>query len=228
MSGPSDLNPHPLSQKASKFLVSSALFLTLSSSATAEEPNGQAYGLTSSEFTKTTNYYSNYTLPIEWHWINYIGPLEETIQLEDGSYWTVSEDYASVMKLWQINEPIELTPNFFPFSSYPYYLTNKGRGESVRVKLKTGPYVGGYHTYTVYGLDFLTGHLILQRVDEYGELYLTTWCISSDNFYSFQNYWQLGDAIILGNYPSWFSDYNILMINLRLADQFKYFRVKPY
>jgi len=59
----------------------------------------------------------------------------ETIELEDGSAWSVSIYDIPVALNWQINDSIAVTQNTRWFTEYPYRLVNRENGTTVETDL---------------------------------------------------------------------------------------------
>ncbi len=134
------------------------------------------------------------------YYIKSIGADGDTLTMTDETVWKIAESSAYTAARWIENSPIVITPSRW-YSKYDYYITNKITNESVTAKLSQGPFV----KYSVF----------IQQIDWHNGLVSLTngtrWHASVDkNFY----YWQVGQAVLLGENTGWSSqDYILININ---------------
>ncbi len=134
------------------------------------------------------------------YYIKSIGADGDTIAMNDETVWSIDGNSSYIAARWVENTPIVITPSKW-YSKYDYYITNKLTNESVTAKLSQGPFV----KYSVF----------IQQIDWYsGAVYLTNgtrWNTSVDQNF---RYWQVGQAILIGENTGWFEkDYILININ---------------
>ena len=134
------------------------------------------------------------------YYIKSIGADGGTLVMSDETVWAIADSSSYIAARWGENSPIVITPSKW-YSKYDYYITNKLTNESVTAKLSQGPFV----KYSVF----------IQQIDvRSGLVYLTNgtrWGVTPDQ--NFQ-YWQTGQAILIGENTGWFErDYILININ---------------
>ena len=145
------------------------------------------------------SYYSN-----SYHWVKGIGHFGDTLELEDGSIWTISAYDASKVLSWLSNDTIVLTKNHGWFTSYNYRLVNKITGASVEANLYLGPLKNGI--YTRYITSIYPISCTVQLSDG------TFFQAKSSDYYTFQS-WAMYDTVILGFDKT---EYDRIVINVNM------------
>lgn len=86
----------------------------------------------------------------------------DSIQLEDGSIWTVcfSDTYKTLN--WLTSDLIIIVPNHDIFSSYYYSLINVNTGVIVKVNLYLGPIYNGAFTHWIAAIDYFNREICLE------------------------------------------------------------------
>jgi hypothetical protein len=145
---------------------------------------------------------NNYYVPAyqPTYYIKSIGADGETLVMTDETVWSIAGSSAYLAARWVENTPIVITPSKW-YSKYDYYITNKLTNESVTAKLSQGPFV----KYSV----------LIQQIDYYnGVVYLTNgtrWSATPDRNF---RYWQVGQAVLMGENTAWFEkEYILININ---------------
>lgn len=182
-----------------------------------------------------------FTVPrVGSHWHNLDGfniGSRDILILEDGSEWrAASPAEAYIAQSWQASDRyyrgdsyrypsdyagnfIYITPNYGLFTegtSYPFYLNNYDRNESIRVVPVASPLHYGEDSYWVFGTNLVLGHITLVC----GRGGLVTWDVSSSYNYILRN-WDPNDPIVIGlydGYLSCLSSYKHILINFNKAD----------
>lgn len=113
----------------------------------------------------------------------------DSVELEDGSIWTVTSDDAYKTLNWLVSDLVVITPNHNWLSSYMFRITNQNTGVSIRCNLTLGPIYNGLYTHWVVAINYLTSEVCLED----GSI----WKISGFDSSVF-NKWLLNDTIIIG------------------------------
>ncbi len=82
-----------------------------------------------------------------------VSPLNESIELDDGSIWQISFYDWPKIRHWTDHEMITITQNTVRFSNYPYRIVNRKTGASVEALLSEGPIRFGPNTTYVDSFD---------------------------------------------------------------------------
>lgn len=120
----------------------------------------------------------------------------ESVELEDGSIWTVCPEHAYVTLGWLPSDILSITPNHTWFSPYDYVITNENTGDWVHVNLYLGPLYSGPHTHWIIAIDTYNNIVYLEDG--------SAWHISSFDsrvIYS----WAVNDTVIIGTNDGLFS-----------------------
>lgn len=143
--------------------------------------------------------------PKYYHWTNSIINFGDSIELEDGSQWSIAPTHAYKATGWRIYDPIIITPNHSWFSSYTYCITNQATGSYVEANFYLSPIPFGPYTHWVVALDKYAGHVFLEDG--------SSWKVSHDDWRLFEQ-WLINDFIIIGYNDVWFSSYDHILINV--------------
>lgn len=160
------------------------------------------------ERIESAAYYYNSTHPGAYHQAIGVSHFGETIELEDGSIWSVAIGNRFVAMSWLMTDRITISPNTSWFGT-DFILFNETTGESVEADLRYGPVLGGLYTYQITSIDYIGGIVYLQD---------SSWAISfsdEDKVYK----WLPGDTVIIGHNTGWNASIrpNIL-INVNVND----------
>ncbi len=77
-----------------------------------------------------------------------------TVELHDGSIWSIRIADRLATLNWYTNDPILVTQNNDLFSLYKYRLINMTTGAAVRTNLTLGPIYNGVYTYWITWIDY--------------------------------------------------------------------------
>ncbi len=109
------------------------------------------------------NHYPVESLPNASYNLVKIHPELESIELDDGSLWSLSlYDYPKIRD-WSENQAVCITQNTRWFTSYPYRLVNRRNGAFVEVKLLEQPLQGGEKTHYISMLDVANSSIVLSN-----------------------------------------------------------------
>lgn len=128
--------------------------------------------------------------------ISYYG---NTIELTDGSVWSVSSSYAYMTTGWYATDLVVITPNHSWFSGYHYMITNQSTGQSVPANLDLGPIAPAYgspYTHWIASMDYLFHTIYLEDG--------SVWDMSIFDRNITDN-WVPGDVVIIGVNDGYFS-----------------------
>jgi hypothetical protein len=158
----------------------------------------------------------SYAYPINCHWLATISDTLRSIEMEDGSHWEISSYDSYILRNWQRDDSLVITPNYSWLSSYDYYITNKSKNTFVKANLYVGPVIFGPFSHWIVDIDHIGGHVYLENQ--------MVWCVNPQDNYVLKD-WAINDHIILGVYDSWFSSYDHILIN---ANMDTHIRTKQY
>jgi hypothetical protein len=155
-----------------------------------------------------TTYYSSHQGAM--HHPIAVSLLGETIELEDGSIWSVSSGDRHQTLDWMTGDIIVILPNHTWFSSYDYRLVNLNTGANIKVNLSLGPIYNGFYTHWIIAIDYKHGEICLEDG--------SVWDMSSWDSSIVSN-WLPNDTIIIGINDGWFSGSNPnMLINVNMND----------
>jgi hypothetical protein len=136
--------------------------------------------------------------------------LGETVELEDGSIWTVSSSDRYQTLDWMTGDIIIILPNHTWFSAYDYRLVNLNTGANIKVNLSLGPIYNGIYTHWILAIDYNKREICLED----GSVWKMSWWDGS-----ILNQWLPNDTIIIGINDGWFSGGNPnMLINVNMND----------
>jgi hypothetical protein len=122
--------------------------------------------------------------------------LGDTVELTDGSIWSVRSKDRYKSLNWLTSDTIVITANHEWFSVYDYKLVNQNTGKSLAVNMMLGPYYNGSQTHWIIALDYDNKKLILED----GSL----WYVSGWDK-SVLSSWAVNDTVIIGINNGWWS-----------------------
>jgi len=150
----------------------------------------------------------NYSHPGAFHRPHCVSSFGETIELEDGSIWSVSYGDRWKTISWLRDDVIAIFPNTSWFGT-DFRMVNQNTGDTVDVDLRYGPVLGNIFTYKIIDIDYMNGILYLQD---------SSWAISINDetvIYS----WHAGDTVIIGHNDGWNSTIRPhILINVNVND----------
>jgi hypothetical protein len=133
-----------------------------------------------------------------------IGMSGDTVELEDGSVWSVYSGHRYKTLDWLSSDTILITQNNAWFSSYKYRLVNQNTGASVEVDLTLAPIYNGPYTHWIVAIDYLGRYVWLEDGSR--------WHISSEDAYAMSK-WLINDTVIIGINDAFWSKFtpNVLI-----------------
>lgn len=133
-----------------------------------------------------------------------VGILGESLELEDGSIWSISSSDSYKTLNWLTTDVILIKPNHSWFSVYDYVLENQNTGATVRANLSLTPILFGHNSHWI--ISILGNEVTLED----GSI----WYIPSYDMSQVRNY-RLNDHIIVGTNDSWWTSgsYPNILIN---------------
>lgn len=131
---------------------------------------------------------------------------DNTIELEDGSFWKVNFWDMNKIRTWAGNDPLTLTPNGL-FGSQ-YLITNQVTGSTLAVDLIVGPIAFGPQTHWITHIDRWNGRVYLEN-----GMYFDVRGIDQHLL----NKWAVNDTIILGRGANeWLGHHDSILINVNM------------
>ncbi len=146
-----------------------------------------------------------------FHTLTEMSPRGDIITLQDGSAWSVGEDYHAIAASWMPSNELNISPNLSVWyklfgwgngsPKYKYLITNNDKNQSVEANLSLGPFVHNVNTKRI------------RRIDKSrGEIYFTNgtlWkCEAKGAAGEIFNEWKVGDYVTTGTNDTWFSFWN--------------------
>lgn len=160
---------------------------------------------------RVTNHSMFYTShPGAFHTISAVSLSGDTLELEDGSIWSIysGDQYNTV--IWLPRDVVVITPNNGWFSSYDFKLTNQNTGSSALTNLKLGPFYDSAMSHWIVAIDY-----------DYNIVYLedgSAWNMSYFDCGTVRK-WLPDDTVIIGINDSWFSYSNPnVLINVNMLN----------
>lgn len=187
------------------------------STTTAEEKNinedSASDGLVKNDnfFAYIFDSYPSAYYPPSIHWLSGISAFGDSIELEDGSTWKVSDYDRYKANNWRSEDPLLITQNHRWFSKYSYRIINKNSGASVETNLYFGPIKNGEYTLYIFSIDRVKN--TIKAIN--GKNEITHWEICSKDWHEFDE-WEPNDAIIVGYNSGWDSRYECILINVNM------------
>ncbi len=132
---------------------------------------------------------------------------DNTIELEDGSFWKVrSSDMYKVLS-WALNDDLSIAPNYGIYSGR-YLISNRTMGQSLTVDLIVGPEDLGPNTHWISGIDRWLGRVYLENG--------TYWDVRGIDQYLLSD-WEVNDTVILGDGANeWLGRHDSILINVNM------------
>ena len=135
-----------------------------------KEPSGESLTL-KANFAKAVTplisspqssvYYT--THPGAFYYPVVVSLLGDSVQLHDGSIWSIANGDSYKTLNWLTSDIIVITPNQEWFSSYMFRMTNQDTGVSVKCNMMLGPIYNGLYTHWIYAIDYVNKEILLRR-----------------------------------------------------------------
>ncbi len=141
------------------------------------------------------------------HFLASYSVFDNTVELEDGSFWKVrSGDMFKVLD-WALNDDLSIVPNYGIVSGR-YSIINRETGQSVVADLVIGPEALGQNTHWIIGIDRWLGRVYLENG--------TYWDVRGIDQYLLSD-WEINDTVILGDGANeWLGHHDSILINVNL------------
>jgi len=141
------------------------------------------------------------------HFLASYSVFDNTVELEDGSFWKVrSGDMHKVLD-WALNDDLSVVPNYGIVSGR-YSIINRTTGQSVTVDLIVGPEDLGPNTHWISGIDRWLGRVYLENG--------TFWDVRGIDQHLLSD-WEINDTVILGDGANeWLGRHDSILINVNL------------
>lgn len=135
-----------------------------------------------------------------------VSPLGDTVELEDGSIWSIKPQDRKKTLDWMTGDTIVITPNSSWFNwTYDFKLINKNTGVAVSANLSLGPIYNGIYTHWIVKLDYINNEVCLEDG--------SVWSISGFDSKVLKD-WYVNDTVIIGINDAWFSSKANILINV--------------
>lgn len=129
------------------------------------------------------------THPGAFHYPKGVSIFGETVELEDGSLWSIYSGDRYLTLNWLVTDDIVITPNWTWYSIFQYRLVNQQTGASVQASLTLGPIYAGFYTHWIVAIDYYNNQICLEDG--------SVWSMSAFDT-SITNKWLINDTIIIG------------------------------
>ena len=125
-----------------------------------------------------------------------ISPFGDSVELHDGSIWTIDRNQIYSIGNWYEGDAIVVSPNSFWYTPFQFCLTNQNTGESVEANLTYGPIYNGPYTLWIVAIDDYYNRVILCDG--------SVWDMSVFDS-SLIRQWMVNDTVIIGINDGWLS-----------------------
>lgn len=141
------------------------------------------------------------------HFLASYSLFDNTIELEDGSFWKIPSREMYKVLSWALNDELMITPNQWLHSGY-YLISNRTTGDSIGADLIVGPEEYGVNTHWIIGIDRWLGRVYLENG--------TYWDVRGFD-QNLLSDWEVNDTIILGDGANeWIGRHDSILINVNL------------
>jgi hypothetical protein len=169
-------------------------------------PNAEEL-ISKSLFSKGYTYYTSHAGAL--HQPMAVGAYGETVELEDGSIWSIYSGDRYKTLNWYTSDPIIVLPNHY-FSLYNYKIINVNTGAVCQANLFLGPIYNGYYTKWITAIDYIQELVWLNDG--------TCWQMSGYDYSTVQK-WLPNDTVIIGINDGSFSGSNPnILINVNMLN----------
>lgn len=139
----------------------------------------------------------NYTThPGAYHSPVGISLFGDSIELEDGSIWSIRSIDTYIVRGWLPTDVIVITPNHSWFSSYNYKITNQNTGEYVSGDMFLGPVYTSPYTRWIAAIDYYNDIIYLDDGSIWEMSLFDSGIIDE---------WLIDDPVIIGVNDGWLS-----------------------
>lgn len=118
-----------------------------------------------------------------------ISALGDSVEIEDGSIWSISPSDTYKTLNWITSDLVVITPNHDWFSSHMFRMTNQNTGVSVKCNLVLGPIYNGLYTHWIVAINYYTQQICLED----GSI----WTVTGFDSSVFSK-WLINDTVIIG------------------------------
>ncbi|CCB86894.1 MULTISPECIES: hypothetical protein [Parachlamydia] len=125
-----------------------------------------------------------------------VSPLGDTVELSDGSIWSVQASDRYKTFNWLTSDQIIIRPNHNWLSIYQYNLVNLNTKKTVAANLSLGPIYNGVNTHWIVAIDYVNYQVCLEDG--------TVWKMKKSDRIAF-NKWIVNDTVIIGVNDGYFS-----------------------
>ena len=135
-----------------------------------------------------------------------------SLEIEDGSLFTIARGQEFILQTWGANDPIAISINQSIFPSTKYCIRNTISGSSINADLKLGPLVNNLYTKRIIGIDYYYGEILLED----GGGYRSSWLVDESDIYLIRDF-LVNHAVIVGEntgWNAWFSRSDSILINV--------------
>lgn len=139
------------------------------------------------QVTNHNLYYTSH--PGAFHRVSAVSLMGDTIELEDGSIWSVYSGDSYKTSNWLPGDLVVLTINKRWFSSYDFRMTNQNTGVSVLINLSFGPFYDSPMSHWIVAIDY-----------DYNIVYLEDGSVWNMSYFDYGTVrkWLPDDTVIIG------------------------------
>lgn len=141
------------------------------------------------------------------HFLTSFSLFDNTIELEDGSFWQVYPHDMFKVLSWALNDDLSVAPNYSIYAGQ-YLITNHVTGDSLAADLIVGPVDLGPNTHWILGIDRWLGRVYLENG--------TFWDVRGLDRHLLAD-WEVNDTVILGDGANeWLGHHDSILINVNM------------
>jgi hypothetical protein len=142
------------------------------------------------------------------HQLSAISCLGDSLEMEDGSVWSVNPADSKKIFLWSTLDPLVISPVKNLFSYYSYKIQNLATNEFIEVDLKLSPVIDSEYSHQILSIDFISCEVILSDN--------SVWNFNVNDAYKYKK-WAIGDLIIIGmNEKSFLYSEEFILVNANM------------
>ena len=154
----------------------------------------------------------HYYMPHQVHIIACRAIDGSSLEIEDGSLFTVTRGQEHILLNWTNNDPLTILNNQSMFASSKYSIKNKNTGSTISVDLRLGPLVNNPYTKRIIGIDYYHGEILLED----GSGYRSSWLVDEADHHLIRDF-LVNHAVIIGEnsgWGSWFTNSDSILIDV--------------
>jgi hypothetical protein len=145
--------------------------------------------------------------PLTRCYLNNVSASGDGISMGDGSHWKIAPENAEDVRSWQYGDILVISPSYVPLSTHAYWIKNVRKNTFAAANLFLCTEQFGKNSHWVQHLNPDKNVVYLENRVGFQVDFR-----DQDHF----KQWAINDTIIMGVSNTWFSSFDILLINVNL------------